>query len=95
MKATDICALAADLVGGDRARQNGDKRENFQAIASLWNAYLGWRLSDGCGLTPQDVALMMALMKIARTKGGAFNIDDYVDLAGYAGCAGEVAEDET
>ena len=90
MRAEEICQRAAGLVGGDRANTHGDKHENHQNIASLWNAYLGWRL-DGTMLTPKDVALMMALLKIARTKSGRHNPDDYVDLAGYAGCAGEIA----
>lgn len=92
MKADEICGKAQSLVGGDRAAQNGDKIENHQNIAALWNAYLGWRLAEGCLLTPKDIALMMALLKIARTKTGRHNMDDYVDLAGYAGCAGEIAE---
>ena len=84
--------MAAGLVSGDRAAQHGDKLENHRDIAALWNAYLGWRLPEGATLTPQDVALMMALLKIARTKAGGHNADDYVDLAGYAGVAGEIAE---
>jgi hypothetical protein len=94
MKAGEICAKAAELVGGDREATHGDKVENHQNIARLWNAYLGWRLPDGAALTAKDVALMMALLKIARTKLGAHNPDDFVDLAGYAGCAGEIASRE-
>jgi hypothetical protein len=57
---------------------------NFQLIADLWNAYLG----DNCcenvegyaclnDLTPTDVAMMMALLKIARIKnGGSENKED-------------------
>ena len=36
--------------------------------------------------------MMMALLKIARIKKGK-NVDSYVDLAGYAACAGEIATD--
>ena len=39
-----------------------------------------------------DVANMLEAFKIARRYSGSHNIDDYVDGAGYAGCAGEVAE---
>lgn len=86
MKAHEICAKAANLVGGDRHRTHGDKFENFNNIAALWSAYLG------IGLSPLQAANMMALMKVARTKTGSHNPDDYVDTAGYAGCAGEIAE---
>lgn len=91
MGANDICAKAADLVSGNRQKTHGDKVENHQNIADLWNAYLGRRLGDGCEITPKDAALMMVLLKIARTKAGSFNIDDYVDMSGYAGVAGEIA----
>jgi hypothetical protein len=86
-----IAQKAASLVGGDRQATHGDKAENHQNIADLWNAYLGGRLPL---LTARDVALMMALLKIARTKIGQHNIDDYLDLAGYGAVAGEIAERE-
>jgi hypothetical protein len=35
---------------------------------------------------------MMEGMKIARRYSGSHNVDDYVDGAGYAACAGEIAE---
>lgn len=91
MIASDLLTETAALVSGDRHAQHGDKRENHQNIARLWNAYLGWRLPEGAALTPQDVALMMALLKIARTKTGAHNIDDYRDGCGYLAIAGELA----
>ena len=34
---------------------------------------------------------MMVLLKIARSKTGTFNLVDFVDAAGYAGIAAEVA----
>jgi hypothetical protein len=89
--AKQVCETAAGLVGGDRAKSHGDKTENHRNIATLWNAYLGWRLGEGCLLKPEDVALMMLLLKVARTKTGTFNEDDFVDMAGYAGCAAEIA----
>lgn len=41
--------------------------------------------------TAKDVAVMMALMKIARIKTGTGTADCFVDLAGYAACGGEIA----
>ncbi|MEW5729992.1 MAG: DUF6378 domain-containing protein [Pseudomonadota bacterium] len=90
--ASAICLRAAELVSGNRAATHGDKLENHANIAALWNAFLGDRLPAGHKLSALDVALMMALLKIARTKAGGHNPDDYVDLAGYAGCAGEIAD---
>lgn len=100
MQAVEICAKAAELVGGDRAKTHGDKKFNHEAIARLWNAYLvnagviiyGNDLGASQDLTATDVALMMALLKIARTQsGGTHHDDNYLDLAGYAGVAGEIA----
>lgn len=42
--------------------------------------------------TAKDVAMMMALLKVARIRSGKGTLDCYVDLAGYAACAGELAE---
>lgn len=85
-KAVDVCQHAASLVGGDRAQQNGDKTENHNNIAILWGGYLG------VAITAHQVAMMMVLLKVARTKSGILNRDDYVDIAGYAGCAAEIAK---
>ena len=86
-----IARRAALIVEGDRAAQHGPKERNHQNIADHWNAYLGKRLKTP--LRPLDVALMMVELKIARTKAGAgqTNQDNYVDMAGYAACAGEIA----
>jgi len=84
MTAARTLKTAADLVGGDRNASHGDMTENHQNIASLWEGYLG------VSIKPHDVAVMMCLLKIARTKSGRTNPDDYVDLAGYAGIAAEI-----
>lgn len=86
-KAAEVCEQAARLVSGDRAKAHGDMIETHSNIAQLWNVYL-----KGQPISAKDVAVMMALLKIARTMNGDHNPDDYVDLAGYAGCAGEIAE---
>lgn len=72
------------MVGGTRAEQHGDKAYNHQNIAALWSAYLG------IVITSDQVALMMVLLKVARTKTGRLNRDDYLDMAGYAGVAAEI-----
>jgi hypothetical protein len=80
VRAKDVCRRAANLVGGDRARQHGDALAVHTSVAISWSAYLG------TPITARDAALMMVL-KVARTKTGAFNLDDYVDAAGYAAIA--------
>jgi len=87
MKNSDILNIASQLVNNDRNDQHGDMTTNHINIARLWSAY------KGVEFTAHEVAIMMALLKIARTKIGAVNPDDYVDACGYLGIAGEIASE--
>jgi hypothetical protein len=91
MRSEEILSTAAKLVSGDRDRTHGNKRDNFQNIARMWNAWLVCRKDVTSELDENDVAAMMALLKLARTQSGLPNADDYVDLAGYAACMGELS----
>jgi hypothetical protein len=84
MKTSQILQTAEKLVSTDRSKTHGDKKVNHQNIASLWSAYLDFNIS------PKDVAILMVLLKLARTKAGQHNIDDYVDACGYSAIAGEL-----
>ena len=92
MDASEILNYAAKIVAGDRAAQHGPKERNHKNIARMWNAYLAQRGITG-ELTALDAAIMMVLLKVARLGAGAgiYNHDNYVDMAGYAGVAGEIA----
>jgi hypothetical protein len=85
VQATDVCRRAADLVGGNRMRQHGDAQTVHARIAALWSVHSGHLI------TSHDVAIMMLLLKVARSAGGTFNPDNYVDAAAYAGIAAELA----
>lgn len=80
----DVLDAARNLICGDRAKTHGDASENFGNIADLWSVYLSRTI------TARDVALMMALLKIARTKSGTANSDDIVDAIGYLALGEEV-----
>lgn len=83
---------AAEIVDGARNQTHGDKERSFEAIATLWGAYLSSRKDPSAALTPRDVAWMMVLMKIARsTWGDASTSDHYIDAAGYSAIAGELS----
>lgn len=93
----DILRCAEKCVCGKREQDYGTPESNFQLIADLWNGYLGLcENGDGVpifsikSITPTDVAMMMALMKIARIRNGGGSGDSFVDLAGYAACGGEI-----
>lgn len=77
-----VLYTAAGLLRGDRAR-HGDARKTFETIAGLWAAFLKGKLQPGETITREDAALMMALFKIARTRHGSWNADDYIDGAAY------------
>lgn len=97
MNRQEILDKAIDCVSGQRVTDYGKPEDNFERIAKLWNAYLYSPLTnllDAPLLSAKDVAIMMALLKIARIKGGNGAEDSFVDLAGYAACAGEIDEME-
>lgn len=85
MTRAEILQAARVCVCGHRENDYGCPEDNFYRISKLWNAYLGDNVTDA-----KDVAMMMALLKIARIRGGGTD-DCYVDLAGYAACAGEIS----
>ena len=84
MKRADILRTAEKYVCGQREQDYGSPENNFEIIAGFWTVY------KGVPFTPNDVAMMMALLKIARIKSGGGTADFFVDLAGYAACGGEL-----
>lgn len=89
MKAASMLTDAAALVQGDRQKAYGDPQENFLRITRLWNAYLSNR--SGMLLKEEDVAMMMALVKVARAQGPENKEDNYIDGAAYIALAGQLA----
>ena len=86
MKRDEILDTAKKYVTKDRAADHGDMEDNFQRIAVYWNAHLG--LVDF--IKTEDVAAMMALLKIARIHSNPTHMDNWVDACGYLACGGEV-----
>lgn len=89
---TDILRRADAIAGADRARDYGHPRDNFRRIADLWNAYVSHMPDDQPGITPEDVAAMMILMKIARQQHTPKD-DNLVDIAGYVKCWDMLGDD--
>ena len=79
---------AIECVCGEREQDYGSPEDNFNRIATYWSTHLGMEI------TAEDVAVMMALLKIARIGTGTATDDSWVDLAGYAACGGEIAAAE-
>ena len=80
----DILDTAKEYVTKDRAAQHGDMEDNFTRIAEYWSVHLD------TPVYPDDVAVMMTLLKVARIKSNHEHPDNWVDGAGYMACGGEL-----
>ena len=80
-----ILDAAEKCVCQDRQDTHGRPEDSFGAIADLWMA------DKGVEFDPVDVAQMMILLKVGRAKENPKHQDNWVDMAGYAACAGEIA----
>ena len=83
----DVLDTAKDYITKDRAQEHGNLEGNFKRIADYWNTLLG--LIDF--IKPEDVGVMMSLLKIARIHSNSKNIDNYIDSAGYIACSAELS----
>lgn len=98
MNRAEILEAARVCVCGEREQGYGKPEDNFSTIGLLWGVYLRAahpELAKVMGVNridAKDVAAMMALLKVARIATGS-SPDSFVDLAGYAACAGEIAAD--
>jgi hypothetical protein len=72
-----ILSTAKSYITRDRQADHGDAEDNFSRIAGYWS------LHTGVTLTATDVAVMMALLKVARIKQNPQHVDNWVDGAGY------------
>lgn len=94
-----VLEKARACVCGEREEDYGSPEDSFGCIAELWEAYLRAACVSPNAIitvTPTDVAMMMALLKIARvgTSCVGGTADSFVDLAGYAACGAECADVE-
>lgn len=92
-----VLEKARACVCGEREEDYGSPEDSFGCIAELWETYLRAACVSPDAIvtvTPTDVAMLMALLKIARvgTSCVGGTADSFVDLAGYAACGAECAE---
>mgnify|MGYP001593492931 CR=1 FL=1 len=80
-----ILDKAKECVLRDRQSTYGDLEDNFGIIAQYWSTHMGYTVSS------VDVSIMLALVKVARMKTSEDHADNWIDLAGYAACGGEIA----
>ena len=82
MNREELLNKAKEIVMGARQENYGSPESNFATIAMYWTDWFG------VVFKPEDVAIMMILMKIARLQNKIDHEDSWIDIAGYAanGC---------
>ena len=73
-------------------RDRGTQRDRPDGERSMGRAVAAFNRITGHLLTETDGWDFMELLKIVRSRGGAYRADDFVDRAGYAALAGEAAK---
>lgn len=77
---------AEELITGQRQEDYGDKLQNFSQIAMLFQGILATKIQADVLISPEDVALLMICVKMARLVKSPDHSDSILDIAGYAGC---------
>ena len=85
---------AEKCVCGKREQDYGTPEDSFQKIAALWTAYMSNNSIVDTVFSASDVAVMLALLKIARISENPQHMDSWVDGCGYFACGGEIAGKE-
>ena len=82
-----ILLEAMKIINGERQDAYGNPEDSFLIVSGLWNVYL-----DTDVITERDVAIMMALFKIARYKQTKKHWDSILDSVGYLALASEMED---
>ena len=83
MNGPDLLRHAAGVVD-KRRDEYGEPEDLFANVAVRWSQVLGIRV------TPVQVALCLADLKMARLAHNPKHLDSLIDVAGYVACAHEV-----
>lgn len=100
MKRSEILEAARRCVCGEREQDYGTPENNFETIGLLWGVYLRAAHPEFAkvmpinGITAKDAGTMLALLKVDRIATGS-SPDSFIDLAGYAACAGEIVTERS
>lgn len=81
---TTLLDVAKGLIYGDRAAAYGPYENEAVRLAKMWGAFLRVEI------LPEQVPAMLVILKLARLSHDPTHEDSWVDIAGYAGCAGKM-----
>lgn len=94
MNRGQILDAVKQTICNDRQDVHGNPEDTHALIAEFWNSYLLGRTfglqGSADNLSPQDVAVMMVLFKIARHAANPNHFDNLHDAIGYAAIAAEI-----
>jgi len=79
-----ILEKAQSIIYGDRNDSYGPFDVEARKLADMWSSYLGFKISA------EDVPAMMIILKLTRLSNDNCHYDSWLDIAGYAGCAGKL-----
>ncbi len=78
MPEMNVLEVAEQLTSKDRREQWGDPKKSLKLIAQIWSSVLDIQVE------PEQVALCMIGLKLARAGINPHEMDSWVDIAGYA-----------
>ena len=85
LQAHVLLRAGANAIADRAASRDVEAERSMARCVNAFNAMTGHQLSE------KDGWQFMELLKMARSRAGAENVDDYVDGASYAALAGECA----
>jgi hypothetical protein len=94
-KRAEILREAERVICRDRQDTHGKPENTFALIATYWSAFLSEECGTQVEIADADVAVMMALFKVARLQMNPFHQDNVVDGIGYLAIAGELIDNVT
>lgn len=81
--AADILQQAKNCLVNRASERDKEQERSMKSCVEAFNALTGKSLTETEGW------VFMTVLKLARSQGGSFKLDDYVDMAAYAALAGE------
>lgn len=92
-KPKSMLQQAEDTINGPRQADYGDKLTNFSHISMMVQGLLAPKLLPDSRITPEDIAMIMMLVKMSRLAKSPDHYDSVLDIAGYAGCYDHIQKD--